>query len=59
MGMLSKLFKKKEKDRLYELCESYISCYDGGDGYWVTTIEMQMYELLKERLEYFKVIREE
>lgn len=54
LGYIKRLFKKKEKDKLYMLCERYINLFHNGDGYWITDTEIQMYEELEIRLQRIK-----
>ena len=49
---------KQNHSKTYMLCERYINlCDGGGDGYWLTDTEIQLYKELEKQLKYLKVIR--
>lgn len=41
----------KEEDRLYNLCQTYMSVRENGDGYWLTVTELAMCEEINQRHE--------
>ena len=43
--------KIKEEDRLYNLCQTYMSVRESGDGYWLTVTELDMYDEINQRHE--------
>lgn len=48
---------KRNYNKTYILCERYINLYGGGDGYWLTDTEIQLYKELEKQLKYLNVIK--
>lgn len=50
--------KIKEEDRLYNLCQTYMSVRENGDGYWLTVTELDMYDEINQRHEELNALKE-
>ena len=51
--------KIKEGDRLYSLCQRYMSVWDNNDGYWLTVTELDMYEEIKRKHTELGILKKE
>lgn len=54
-----RMFKRprRNKNRIYVLCERYVKLYDSGDGYWLTDTEIQLYNELEVQLKKINIIK--
>ena len=50
---------EEEGDRLYSLCQRYMSVWDNNDGYWLTVTELDMYEEIKRKHTELGILKKE